>query len=295
MYCGHLYHAGREEGFKFDWDDMDLVLRLRKPEMGRYPKRLNDYLRGFMMTMGETASPTALNPNLSTTMPAKEHADVDLLMAFIHQSRQASRPSAILSRPPVQMQYMAPTHEMFRERYSENGCAAIYEGNVQTILENYHPDGWKIMFNTIPVSDLLPALQTACQREQLEFNIDYLALHETCWRLLRTIRKECAEEFTNLFGPEYMDLNEENQLPLLVGYIVNAAVNERKGPFLRGQRLKNGRFKALPLKALALIQKLVEEEMYSQEEKVVDVVRNMDFEQWLFAPRPWALQIKPML
>jgi hypothetical protein len=60
----------------------------------------------------------------------------------------------------------------------------------------------------------------------MHLTFDYFRLHRFCWMLLRTIKEACSSSLRQLFGPEYIE--RENQLPFLVGYLFMCAFSADK-------------------------------------------------------------------
>jgi hypothetical protein len=84
----------------------------------------------------------------------------------------------------------------------------------------------KARVKKLPLSKLLSLLRAVTQAEVMELSYDYLTLHRFCWRLLRAVKDRCRDRLINMYGPDYIE--EEYQLPFLVGYIFGAATNTKQ-------------------------------------------------------------------
>jgi hypothetical protein len=232
MYAGHLYHAVRNEKLlSQQWRDMELVTFLQGPEnffVGDVPRTAEEYLKEFCLSMGYSAAAFAKN-------------------------RRKGRLEAS-NKGPKGLVELAPVAQMFKDRYchgsgrvdltvqdlkkildassweeevgEDNGTANVDE-NTLVISRNQAPKNrsWEV-HQQLPVTRLLESLRNALQGETLEFTFDYLLMHRFCWMLLRQLRESCDKGLRNIFGPGYLE--KENQLPFTVGYIFMAATDTKK-------------------------------------------------------------------
>ncbi|KPM41046.1 hypothetical protein AK830_g5525 [Neonectria ditissima] len=83
----------------------------------------------------------------------------------------------------------------------------------------------------LPADELIRSLALALGAETLEYAFPYLLMHRMCWRFLRSLKEACDPILRQLHTPTYVE--NETELPFVVGYIFVAASNdEREGAML---------------------------------------------------------------
>lgn len=226
MYAGHLYHAVRQEKLlNRPWADMELVMGMQQPEsffVGGFPNTPDDYLKKYALAMGVSASVFAKNKRKGPLEASK--------------------------KGPKGLSQLAPVNFMFKDRYCDaSGRIDLTAHDVENILaasdwEEENADGenkdtlvmtsdkadqkrWKAE-RRLSTTQLLRNLRNALQAESLEFTFNYFMMHRSCWRLLRAVDERCKGLLIKMYGPQYID--EENQLPSMVGYILMAAARTKK-------------------------------------------------------------------
>ncbi|KAL2816714.1 hypothetical protein BJX63DRAFT_430095 [Aspergillus granulosus] len=221
MYSAHLYNAlNQERLLSKPWVDMDLVLSWHDEIfVGDPPHSPENYIKRYSLSMGYSAA------------------------SFARDRRQTGRVPESKTGPKG-IQPAAPVSRMFFDRYVQgSGQIGFSESDLEQILttavweEDDQDDGTfsmqrnsesKPKFKTktppkkLTLTSLLKTMRNTLQSEALEFTFDYLALHRTCWRMLRTLREACEPMLIKIHGPEYLE--NETQLPFVVGYIFMAAM-----------------------------------------------------------------------
>ncbi|TGJ80643.1 hypothetical protein E0Z10_g8123 [Xylaria hypoxylon] len=76
-------------------------------------------------------------------------------------------------------------------------------------------------------SKMLEHLILALQAETPRFSFPYLKFHRRCWRVLRAVKESCDTLLRQIYTPAY--INDEDELPFVVGWILRAAVGGRHG------------------------------------------------------------------
>ncbi|PYH91752.1 hypothetical protein BO71DRAFT_459126 [Aspergillus ellipticus CBS 707.79] len=152
--------------------------------------------------------------------------DKSNLLPYKERSRRQTARLPESKTGPKGIQPVAEVSRMFFNRYSlGSGQTGFSKPDLEKILaaaawgsdEDEH-EGIISMERTLPSATNKGKMPS----EALEFTFDYLALHRNCWRLFRQVREACDPHLRKMHGPEYLE--EENQLPVVVGYIVMAAV-----------------------------------------------------------------------
>jgi hypothetical protein len=71
-----------------------------------------------------------------------------------------------------------------------------------------------------------PVLLSTVHAEMMEVQLDYLRLHRTCWRLLRSVKEQCRDDLFRMLDPHY--IGKESQLPFIVGHVLMSAMNSQQ-------------------------------------------------------------------
>ncbi|RFN50817.1 hypothetical protein FIE12Z_4893, partial [Fusarium flagelliforme] len=79
----------------------------------------------------------------------------------------------------------------------------------------------------VKAEELLVPLASALTGELTEFGFPYMYMHHMTWEILNTIKSACDPILRRLNGPAYLE--NENQLPLIVGYIFDALYQDPEG------------------------------------------------------------------
>ncbi|KAF1951625.1 hypothetical protein CC80DRAFT_528333 [Byssothecium circinans] len=231
QHCAHLYNALRNEKLLTKaWHDMDIMLAIQGNEAfftGNPPHEPEDYLKQDLFALGASAS------NFLTNARVKKNK----------KQLTASK------RGPKALKGLAPVLETFRDRFLESSPRVdIRTEDIERILEKsacgLEQEDGPFLANLVKGADtsknknrssapkklsvprLVALLRALSQAEMLEISYPYLTLHLSCWRLLRAIKEVCSEKLISIYGPEYID--KENQLPFLVSYTFAAAVNAKQ-------------------------------------------------------------------
>jgi len=76
----------------------------------------------------------------------------------------------------------------------------------------------------VTAPELVLQLSLALQAEMAEIAFDYFTLHRICWDTLRILKKALDTDMRRWFDAAYLE--EENQLPFLIGYMFMAAIGK---------------------------------------------------------------------
>ena len=229
MYTGHLYNASRQEGFlPAAWKDMELLIALHSTEkffVGDPPKDLEGYLKRYLLSMGYSATVLAGNRRRGTAIAS--------------------------TRGPRALSKLCPAGALFEGRYCRNDHTVtwtlefiklIIEAKTEDDSDNEEAEKKNTKIKTaasgslirkpkrnvksIPTTDFLEDLANALHAETLELSIDYLRVHRFCWMLLRNVNEVCKPTLHEMVGAGYLE--EESQLPFVVGYIFMAATQTNR-------------------------------------------------------------------
>lgn len=231
LYTYQLYNGVRQEKLMQNkWQDMDIIMRMQDEVFGRErPAKFEDYVKVFSLSIGVSATAFAKNKRkgplpVSKDGPRgmlKELAPVALTFKdrFCSTSGQTDLSLQDLERIVAKSVWkIDEVGEALSDmgfpslaRESKKGKAA----NAKQAISQRRPNA----------TELLESLRNSLMGERLELDFDYLTLHRICWRLLRLIQKECDPKLTKMCGAGYLE--QENQLPFVVGYIFGAAAKTK--------------------------------------------------------------------
>lgn len=238
LYSSHLYNAARREKLLLKpWKDIELLIALHSPERffaGDRPKGLEEYLKGFVLSMGYSATNFASN------------------------RRRSGAPTAS-ARGPRSLKQLCEAGELFTGRYCNNDRAVAWtRESIQKIFDSKmdndsddsesdasHPKATAAEKKARKVKtsatgslirkpkgdnqdkkstlEFLSELANVLHAESVELSIDYLRMHRSCWTLLRNVNQGCRPKLLEIYGGGYLE--KENQLPFVVGYIFMTATS----------------------------------------------------------------------
>lgn len=240
--CAHLYDAVRQTGLlQSSWKDMEIMRGVAEmdalPSSARAEATPEIFLQRFMLSMGYSAA------------------------NFAAQGRRKQKRLQVSRSGPRGLKAKAGVAEAFRARYASGGGTAgsftheevrallgklnaweedvdmsdeetfeTEEGETQQfgLVKSVKPRDKNAArmhqqaVGRLTVEELLEKLRNALQGEVLELSFDYALLHRFCWRLLRAVKDECADDLRQMYGPSYIE--KESELPFVVGYILHASV-----------------------------------------------------------------------
>ncbi|KAI1370177.1 hypothetical protein F4677DRAFT_451646 [Hypoxylon crocopeplum] len=233
-YSLHLYNALQSEKLMSRcWPDMDVVRTLLGESnffVGDTPRRLVDYFKRFCLQMGTTAAAftdkrrrNAALASRSGPRGIKDGAPVSCMFMdrYLRSTGQVDWTAEHVSR-------IVDLGLWEKEGSEDEGTLVLGQINdpeklKQKLKARERNNSSKIA--RLPPEQLVKALLFALHGESLEFSFPYLAVHRTCWSLLRAVRKHCDPLLRQTFTAAYME--RESELPFVVGYIFCAPV-ERK-------------------------------------------------------------------
>ncbi|KAF2827075.1 hypothetical protein CC86DRAFT_394111 [Ophiobolus disseminans] len=208
MYCGHFYNAVRKAKLlPQKWSDMELAFAIRGYEdffVGSPPSQPEDYVKRFLIALGGSA------------------------VNFAAKDKGRKKKGLVKSsRGPRSLRELAPVMQTFKERYCEaNPRFDLRAEDVQSIVEQSEWQLVKAPTKKVTITQLVSILRAGLQAEIIELSFDYLTFHRFCWRLLCGIKDTCCDQLVQMYGPDYIE--DENQLPFVVGYIFASATNTRR-------------------------------------------------------------------
>ncbi|RDW57796.1 hypothetical protein BP5796_12597 [Coleophoma crateriformis] len=204
----HLYNAVKHESPDFPrWHDLEAVIDIHSKErifIGEPPSDPEHYLKRFALVMGTSAS--MLAPN--------------------RREGRNTRPVTASSRGPREMIGISAITKIFLPQYCDQGASPdITFHRIQELLRGSSKKELQAARDSpLLLIPFLTGLQEKVQMDILALNIDYLALHMRCYKLLRNIHTVLDSDFKKfLQSPDYIE--KESQLPFLVGYLFTIACN----------------------------------------------------------------------
>ena len=224
MYASHLYNATRQEKLlPKSWKDMELLIALQSTErlfVGNTPKDLDAYLKRFLLSMGYSSTAFASNRR-STTPLASTRGPRGLSTLCTAGALFYGRYCTNEESVTWTTESMQPIIEAKMENDSDNEGPEKKSNKIKTAASGTLIRRPKRSKGSMPTTDFLLDLANALHAETLELSVDYLRLHRSCWILLRKVNEACKPLLLENYGAGYLE--EENQLPFVVGYIFMVA------------------------------------------------------------------------
>ena len=197
--CVHLYNAMcQEDLLDYEWPDMQLLFKTRDSKSlfgGDAPRCPEDYRKNFKLDMSDAL---------------KEMAPV---MLDFKRKYCAVNPN-----------FKIRTSDVKRIIHQYRWQNEVVKGRPATGFE-YGPK--KGVF----VSKFLSLLRATVEHEILELSFDYLTFDRACWSLLRSLKDKHYDLFVTL--GEQSTIDDGNQLPRIVGYILIIGTMDQTHPALK--------------------------------------------------------------
>lgn len=235
MYAGHLYNAVRQEKLiSAPWKDMELLLALQGDQKfftADRPKALDEYLKRFALCMGYSATLMAKNrrknaPVASAKGPrglselgafsqlcAGRYCNNDLKVAWTRESITPIIESKIDDSEDEDEK--SPDAIQGQPRIGKSRKQKPKATSTGTLIRTS-----KLIGPDLSIADFLELLANSLHAETLEISFDYLLMHQFCWMLLRSVNEACRPQLLKAYGSGYLE--QENQLPFVIGYIFMA-------------------------------------------------------------------------
>ena len=225
-----IYNAVRQERLlAVPWKDMEMMISLQSEEtffVGEHPKSPEEYVRRFALNMGYSAAIFAKDHRENAPIASKKGprglSDLCPTARLCTGRYCDNEPTVAWTREAVEL--------IFKSKLEDD------DDGTETATDDKAPAGAtdkpkvkqsasgglirmpKKRFTSSPAVEFLEVLANALQAEELEMSFDYLLMHRWSWKLLRTIHEACRPQLQNIFGGGYIE--QENQLPFVVGYIL---------------------------------------------------------------------------
>ncbi|KAF5591765.1 hypothetical protein FPCIR_6045 [Fusarium pseudocircinatum] len=228
-------NALQQEGLLINrWQDMDVVQNPLGDSnffVGDPPKNKDEYLNRFLLQMGYSASAITTHKGRLLRQP-KRHQDM--------ASRFGPRGIEDVALSPENVDAII-SRSNYLEENSEDELAFVKAGSAKKQTQKQKKkttDGGKLQ-----AGSLLKPLAMALTAEMFEFSFPYLVLHRWAWKSLRQIKSVCDPVLRRLYGPAYLD--QEKQLPFMVGYILMTFAEDPDGDGKELVRIAVGEFNGL--------------------------------------------------
>ncbi|KAJ2901885.1 hypothetical protein MKZ38_001277 [Zalerion maritima] len=233
MYSGHLYNALQSEKAMGDqqWADMELLFMFQGQDkffVGSPPTNADGYFKAFCLCMGYSSSNWA--PHRRGVMPAASRAgprslkDSDNVSTTFNGKFEQDYSTASLTAEEIQKIIDAGDWK----RESDEDGMAVLERGPSTIKRGKGKAKRKPSGGAPTPAELIWNLALVLHAEVPEMTFDYFKMHRICWVLLGAIRKMLDAQIRTRFGLGYLENN--SQLPFIVGYCFMAAVGKSDGP-----------------------------------------------------------------
>ena len=223
IYPLHLYNACRQSGgLDIEWEDAEYIYQLHTPQrvfVGAPPRDPQDYLKRFFLMLGGSVSNFARN---------RCHGGSNMIV----ESKKG----------PRGLKTTTPVKEIFHPRYVGDGNAVLSTGNLTALVsiankaQRMHEPLCNIEQLAGDVTSqpqltpiqLLSCVQEGLAAEEMHLLFDYFGVHERGIELLRKLKDGLHEDMVECFGEDYIE--DESQLPYIVGYIFEIVHGEDKAP-----------------------------------------------------------------
>ncbi|KAK7425049.1 hypothetical protein QQZ08_008325 [Neonectria magnoliae] len=239
-YPAHLYNALQNEGLvEGRWADMEAVQTILGDSnlfVGDRPRNRGDYLKRFLLQMGYSASAFAARgkrrPGRHRDMASragprgiKDGAPVSLMFL-----ERYLRGSGQVDLSPEHVNEIVSRSEWQEEVSKEDGSLTLTQiKDTGELRKKRQLNQRKKTTEGAQLSpgELIRSLALALTAETVEFAFPYLLMHRWCWRLLRHLKEAFDPILRQLHSPSYVE--NESELPFVVGYIFMAASNDEGG------------------------------------------------------------------
>lgn len=224
-----IYNAVRQEKLlSVPYKDMEMIISLQSEEtffVGEHPKSPEEYVKRFALNMGYSATIFAKDHRENAPIASKKGPrGLSQLcpMAKLCTGRYCeNEPTVAWTREAVELIFKSKLEDDDDETENATDDKAPTGAKDKSKVKQSASGGLirrpKKRFTSRPAVDFLEVLANALQAEEVEMSFDYLLMHRFCWMLLRTIHEACRPQLLNIYGGGYIE--QENQLPFVVGYI----------------------------------------------------------------------------
>ena len=224
IYAGHLYNAVLQENhLNHWWHDMELLFMLHcNFFIGERPTTPDDYLKRCFLSGGVSASEFAKDRRKKGGRMRKSKAVRKGLtelapVARMFRERYCGETSSLTTDDLEKIVSAGMWKEKEEDIAANGGCFRTFARNKPMSKKQWQ------QHRRLTPPQLLLTLRDALDGEALEFRFDYFMMHRICWSLLRSVERHCRQGLADTFGPKCIE--EENQLPHIVGYIFRAAAD----------------------------------------------------------------------
>ena len=280
FYCAHLYNALRQERLiTKEWPDMDLALLMHRTEdvfVGDFPKTVEDYFKRFALAMGYSASMLAKNRRQTRVVASKAGPrtlnDISPVCRMFKERYCGDEHCTNLSLDSVDTilkkclsdgdgidseelsEWTAPKIKI---NVPEDTPATLCTDRTRHSKSRNRPRKTEVSATTgIRPIQLLNALLEAIQSEIPELTFNHFRLHTVSWRLLRDIKQAIDPDLRKYYGPMYIE--QENQLPFVVGYIFMTAVQSTRLAGVLMPKMKDVVSSQMLFKSAEVVEKMLE-------------------------------------
>ena len=238
MYAGQLYNAVLKEKLLFKiWKDMELVISLQGHDkffVGDAPSGLEEYLKRFLLSMGYSASIFAANRRANANVASSKgprglselcavgklfsgrYCNNDLAVSWTKETMKPIIEAKLDDEDDDEGDDDTTSTTQKANQGSTKRAQKTKQSSSGALLRKPKGNG-----QSLGTTDFLLDIANGLNAETLELSVDYLRVHRFCWRLLRAVNDACKPRLLRTYGGGYLE--QESQLPFVVGYIFMAA------------------------------------------------------------------------
>ena len=246
----HLYNALKQEGLlSATWYDLEVIIDrqgARRIFVGDPPKEADHYDKRYYLANGVSATKMAKN---SRNNPApqcskgRRSLEKNCPMSKASIERYCRNGHSIQWNLEHLPKILAPKIiESEKPKSTEQGEASTINEGTNFIVDMIHAANRKQgdfdvlqlgrEKRSLPISDFFTYLVNVLKDENLDLTLDYLAIHRSCWTLLKKVEEVCSVELHNIYYSSYTGA-EESSIAGVVAYLLSAAAGRfggKQGP-----------------------------------------------------------------
>lgn len=233
MYAAQLYNAVlKEKLISKIWKDMELVISLQGHDkffVGDAPTGLEEYLKRFLLSMDYSAAIFAPNrrPGTNVVSPKGPRCLTKLCaVGELFTGRYCNNDAGVswtkeTMKPIIEAKLDDDSDDEEPELTTPATNGKKTQKTKQSTSGSLLRKPQRKPGTSLSTTDFLLDIANALHAETVEMSLDYLRVHRFCWRLLRAVNEACKPRLLKTYGGGYLE--QENQLPFVVGYIFMAA------------------------------------------------------------------------
>lgn len=256
QYAMHLYNALQQEKLLGDnrhWRDMDVARSILKESsffVGDTPRTREDFLKKFALQMGVSVS--AFDKPGGAKKKGSKRSDIEsragprgikegLPVSRVFFEKYVHKKSSDVTWTPENIHDIVSRSEyeavgelgkgtFMLEQIDEKDQKDVEKKRAAQSAEQQKKDAAaagkekrKAKDRLLP-GELVQSTVMAVHAEALKMTFPWLMLHISCWELMGAVKDRCHSLMSSIWTPAYIE--NQTQLPFVIGYIFTAAVGE---------------------------------------------------------------------